>query len=177
VVFAGWLWREPIGWRRWTGLGLALAGVLLAVTRGRSLAPELRFLPGYLAALGAALTWSLYSVLNRRYAAIPSTAMIGSCAAVALLALATHLLLERSVMPSGTQLLSLGLMGIGPTGAAFLLWDHATKRGDLAVLGLWSNAAPVLSTVLLLALGAQPLHWALLIALLLVTGGVVLGRR
>ena len=80
-----------------------------------------------------------------------------SLAMVALLGLLAHLGFERTVMPSFPQWLVLALMGIGPVGAAFLLWDHGTKHGDIPVLGSLSYLAPLLSTLLLVLAGrAEP---------------------
>jgi drug/metabolite transporter (DMT)-like permease len=177
VVLAGVLWREPVGWRRWLALSLALCGVVVAVTRGGALISGFRPAPGHFAALAAAVTWALYSVLNRRFAQVPSAAMIGNCAAVAVLALLIHLLFEVTVMPDGPQWTALVVMGLGPTGAAFLLWDHGTKQGDLALLGLLSNAAPVLSTLGLLLLDTHSAHASQAVALGLVTAGILLGRQ
>ena len=41
----------------------------------------------------------------------------------------------------------------GPTGLAFLAWDHATKHGRLPVLGALSYLAPLVSTLLLILTG------------------------
>ncbi|MEP7314679.1 MAG: EamA family transporter, partial [Pseudomonadota bacterium] len=134
------------------------------------------YLPGYVAALCAALVWSLYSVLNRRNAQVPATALIAACGAVSIAAAAVHLTLETTVLPTTPQLVALLAMGLGPTGAAFLLWDSGTKHGDLALLGILSYAAPVLSTLSLLLFGLSAAHWTQGAAVLLVLAGVVLGR-
>lgn len=133
---------------------------------------------GYAAALACALVWSSYSVLNRRFAAIPSEAMIGVCGAVALLGLATHLLFEpASVRPAGGEWLALAALGIGPLGLAFLAWDYGTKHGDLPVLGTIAYGAPVLSTLLLVLLGLAPPTIQLFIACALVVGGAWIATR
>ncbi|HWU71114.1 MAG TPA: DMT family transporter, partial [Pseudoxanthomonas sp.] len=128
------------------------------------------FVPGYLAALSAAMVWAAYSVLNRRHAQVPSAAIAVACALVSLFGGIAHHLFETHVQPDATQWLALVGMGIGPVGAAFLLWDHGTKRGDIALLGSLSYLAPLLSTLLLVVAGkAQPhVSQAVAIALLLV---------
>ena len=67
------------------------------VTRGQGFAFEAEYALGYGSALVAALAWSTYSVLSRRYASVPSEAITGFCLATAVLAAACHLLLERTV--------------------------------------------------------------------------------
>jgi len=66
------------------------------------------------------------------------------------------------------------LLGLGPVGAAFYLWDYGTKHGHLPLLGVFSYAAPVLSTLLLVAAGDAEPSWQLLAAALLVGGGAAL---
>jgi drug/metabolite transporter (DMT)-like permease len=171
VVFASVLGGTRVSPRQWLGTALGLAAAALLVTRGRAMQVEPEHLPGYAAALGAALIWALYSVLNRRFEAVPSTGMAGACLVAGVLGGAAHLALETTVVPTAGQWLLILALGLGPTGIAFWLWDVGTKRGDLAVLGTLSYAAPLLSTALLLAFGRATPHWTQAVAIgLLLTG-------
>lgn len=131
---------------------------------------------GYLLAVAAALVWSGYSVLNRRLVPdTPTDAVTGFCLATGLLALLAHALLEVTVLPTDAPgWLAVLALGLGPVGAAFYLWDHGTKRGDLRVLGASAYAAPLIGTVLLLALGHGEPSPALLLAAVLIVGGALL---
>ena len=133
---------------------------------------------GYGSALAAALIWSAYSVLNQRFAHIPSTAVAGFCMATAFLALIAHLLFETTVWPATPLewLATLG-MGFGPVGAAFYVWDHGTKHGDIRILGATSYAIPLFSTALLIALGVAQATPTLWLACALITGGAVLAAK
>jgi hypothetical protein len=42
-------------------------------------------------------------------------------------------------------------LGLGPVGIAFFTWDIGMKQGNLPLLGVLSYAAPLISTLLLLA--------------------------
>ncbi|MEK0083571.1 DMT family transporter [Benzoatithermus flavus] len=135
-------------------------------------------LPGYLAAVGCALIWSGYSVLNRRLVAdVPSDAVTGFCLVTAVLALLAHALLEPAVWPEGAAWLAVLLLGLGPVGAAFFLWDHGTKHGRLQVLGAAAYLAPLLGTLLLLLMGRGQPSLGLLAAAVLIVGGAVLAGR
>jgi drug/metabolite transporter (DMT)-like permease len=159
------------------GALLGFAGVvLLAFGRGLDFAGG--YALGYALALGCAFTWSLYSVLSRRFGETPTDAIAAFCTVAALLSLACHLLFEHTVWPaSPAAWLAVLALGIGPTGGAFYLWDHAVKRGDIRALGAFSYATPILSTALLILCGLAPPTGALLIAALLVTVGAVLASR
>lgn len=178
VLFAALLPGVRVRGLQIAGTLLGLVAAIVLVTRGSGIEIQPRYVPGYLAALGAAVIWAAYSVLNRRHAQVPSEAIIAACAMVALLGLLAHLGFEQTVMPRFTQWLVLALMGIGPVGAAFLLWDHGTKHGDIAVLGSLSYLAPLLSTLLLVLAGRAEPHWsqAVAIGLLMVGAWLSLHR-
>jgi drug/metabolite transporter (DMT)-like permease len=177
VLLSAPLAGEKLGWPHLVGALLGFAGVaLLALNRGVNFSDA--YALGYLLALGCAFSWSLYSVLSRRFGETPTDAIASFCAAAAVLSLGCHLLFEHTVWPAtpGAWFAVLAL-GVGPTGGAFYLWDHAVKRGDIRALGALSYAAPILSTGLLIVCGFAAPTSALLLAALLVTAGAVLASR
>ena len=169
--------QERLGWPHLVGALLGFAGVvLLAFGRGLDFAGG--YAVGYALALGCAFVWSLYSVLSRRFGETPTDAIAAFCTVASLLSLVCHLMFERTVWPaSPLAWLAVLALGIGPTGGAFYLWDHAVKRGDIRALGALSYAAPILSTGLLILCGLAQPTGTLLIAALLVTAGAVLASR
>ena len=85
-----------------------------------------------------------------------------------------HAMFESTVWPTPQQSLSILLLGIGPTGLAFLAWDHATKHGNLPLLGALSYFAPLLSTLLLIVAGYAPATLLVGLSALLIVGGALL---
>ena len=177
VVFAGLFGGVSVRAGQWVGTALGLVAAVLLVTRGRGLEVDPAHVPGYLAALGAALIWSVYSVLNRRFADVPPAAITVACTGVAVLGAFAHLAGEQTIAPAAGQWLVLVLMGVGPVGAAFWLWDHGTKRGDIALLGSLSYLAPLLSTLLLVASGRAQAHWIQAVAVALLLAGAWLSVK
>lgn len=177
VLLSAPLAGEKLGWPHLLGAFLGFAGVaLLAFGRGLHFAGD--HMLGYALALGCALTWSLYSVLSRRFGETPTDAIAAFCAASAVLSLVCHLAFERTVWPATpTAWLAVLALGCGPAGTAFYFWDHAVKRGDIRALGALSYATPILSTAILIACGLAEPTSTLLIAALLVTVGAVLASR
>jgi drug/metabolite transporter (DMT)-like permease len=177
VLLSAPLAKERLGWPHLVGALLGFTGVaLLASSRGLGFSGN--YALGYLLALGCAFVWSLYSVLSRRFGETPTDAIASFCAAASLLSLVCHELFETTVWPGSTaSWLAVLALGVGPTGGAFYLWDHAVKRGDIRALGALSYAAPILSTLLLIVFGLAQPSGALAIAALLVTGGAVLASR
>ncbi len=175
VVFSALLPGERLKWQHIAGCALALVGAVLVVTRGQGFSFDPAYLPGYTAALIAALTWSSYSVLSRRLPHVPSDAITGFCIATAILAAIVHLAIEQTVWPeTAWQWAAIVGLGLGPVGLAFYVWDIGVKHGDIQVLGAASYSAPLLSTAILVITGYAAYSHLLLVACLLITAGAVL---
>ncbi|OQW88819.1 MAG: EamA family transporter [Rhodoferax ferrireducens] len=132
---------------------------------------------GYVPALGAALIWASYSLLTKRVAAFP-TAAIGSFAlASGLLSLLCHAFLEPATTLSGQDWLLIAIIGLGPMGAAFFLWDKALKLGDARHIGILSYLTPLLSTGVLTLVSHKPLTWNVGVAAGMIVAAAWLGTR
>jgi drug/metabolite transporter (DMT)-like permease len=175
VLFSAMLPGEGLRPRHVLGACLGLAGTaIIAMQRGAGAAGPAIPLAGFAAALACALIWAGYSVLNRRYRDAPSSMMVGVCGLVALAGAASHALFETSVPVHAGQWLAIVLLGLGPTGLAFLAWDYATKHGNLALLGALSYLAPLLSTAALVAAGDTQARLTLLVAAVAIILGSVI---
>ncbi|MEX2615299.1 MAG: EamA family transporter [Alphaproteobacteria bacterium] len=175
VIFSAALPGERLRWWHILGALAGLAGCVLLVTDGGRVGFRAEFVFGYSAALACAVTWSGYSVLSRRFAAVPTDTVGWFCGASALLGYAAHFIFETTVWPAGAGewLAVLGL-GLGPVGAAFFVWDVGVKHGDIRVLGVFAYFAPLISTLLLIAFGQAPASGVVLTACALIVGGALM---
>jgi len=161
-----------LGPRRLAGTALGFAGCAVLIGGGADLPTGSAL--GLVCALAAALVWATYSVASRRMAAVPTEAVAGFCLGAAVLAGLAHLGFETWMQPGPGQWLAVLLLGMGPVGAAFFLWDVGMKRGDPRLLGTLAYATPVASTVLLVVAGEGVLDARVGIATALVAGGGML---
>jgi drug/metabolite transporter (DMT)-like permease len=182
VLFSALQPGERLSGRHVLGAALGLAGVI-ALFAGK--AEGALFSGGSVVgdalALGCAFVWSLYSVASRRLKEAPTEAVAGFCLVTAFLAALAHFAFEDTVTPAtvGQWLAILGL-GLGPVGLAFYVWDFGVKHGDIKMLGVAAYAAPVLSTLILVAAGFTPATISLAVACALIVSGAAvasLGRR
>ncbi len=176
VLFSGFLPGERLRAPHVLGALIALAGAaLIVLARGDDGGGSVL---GMGLAFVCALTWAGYSVLSRRLGAVPSESVTVYCLATAVLSVVAHLALEETVWPIGPMGWAAVLaLGIGPVGAAFFTWDIGMKRGDIQLLGVASYAAPLLSTLALVAAGiAKPL-WTIAVAAVLIAGGAALAAK
>ena len=158
---------------------LGFGGAALAILGGRAPEPGAPLWAwGYLPALMAAFIWASYSLLTQRVKPFPTSA-IGTFALVSgVLALLCHVWLEPSVALSGADWTLIALLGLGPLGGSFFLWDAALKRGDARQIGVLSFLTPLLSTlVLLISRGETPNLSVGLAALMIVSAAVIATRK
>lgn len=173
VLFSGLLPGESLHWRSIAGALLGLIGTVVLFA-GKGFAPALVYATGYAVAFCCAFVWSGYSVLSRLFPGVPSVAVSGFCIVTAILAALCHVTFEHTVWPEGSEWLAVVLLGIGPVGLAFYVWDIGVKHGDIKLLGVASYAAPLLSTLFLVIAGFAPAHATLGLAALLIAGGGLL---
>jgi drug/metabolite transporter (DMT)-like permease len=158
-------------------IGFAGAVVLFAGRIG-GLSLTASTLWGYALALGCAFVWSSYSVLSRLLKQAPTEAVAGFCLATSALAAVCHGLFETTLWPASPgEWAAIAGLGLGPVGLAFYVWDFGVKNGDIRLLGVAAYAAPVLSTLILVAAGYAPATLSLGLACALIFGGAVVASR
>ncbi|MEO1328717.1 MAG: DMT family transporter [Pseudomonadota bacterium] len=156
VLFSALLPGERLRFGHVAGglIGFAGAAVILIGREGGGLTFEGAHATGFAAAGLCALLWSSYSVLSRLAGEAPTDSVAGFCVAAAVLSALCHLALETTVWPAtALEWASVVGLGLGPVGAAFYVWDYGCKRGDIQMLGVAAYAAPLLSTIVLVAAG------------------------
>lgn len=155
-------------------LAFAGAGIVLAPAAGGVAVPWI----GYALGIGSGCCWATFSLLAR-YQAVPLAAIMPRLFALgALITGAAHALLEPGLWPLPVGLaVTIGLVGAGPYGLAFLAWDAALRSGRSALVGTLAYAVPVLSALLLVATGLASADWRLPVAAAAVVGGCAVAGR
>jgi drug/metabolite transporter (DMT)-like permease len=178
VLFSALLPGERLALHHVIGAVLGLAGTALLLARADVATVSTEHIPGLAAAFCAAFVWAGYSVMSRRFAAVPTDAVAGFCLVTALLAALCHFAFEVTVWPQTLlQWMCVIALGLGPVGAAFYTWDIGMKRGDIRLLGVLSYATPLLSTGFLILAGfARPTPVLAISAFLIAGGGLIAAR-
>ncbi|HEY0885874.1 MAG TPA: DMT family transporter [Ramlibacter sp.] len=132
---------------------------------------------GFVPALAAAIVWATYSLLTRRVRTFP-TAAIGLFGALSgALSVGCHFLFERAATLQPRDWALVAVMGLGPLGGAFFLWDKALKLGDPRQIGILSYLTPLASTLLLMLVTGRSANWSIGLAATLIIGAAILGAR
>lgn len=174
VLASGLLPGERLSLGHSVGALISFAGAAMIVLQnGASFDPET--LPGLGLAFLCALTWTTYSVGSRFLGTTPTEAVAVFCCVTAILSLPLHLAFETAVWPDRIWgWISVLALGLGPVGLAFYVWDIGVKKGDIQLLGVASYAAPLLSTLVLIATGYAAASPSLLAAAGLITLGAAI---
>ncbi|MGO2354733.1 MAG: aromatic amino acid exporter YddG [Marinomonas foliarum] len=182
VLMAGMTKGNSLSWTHLVGAVIAFIGTgIMLQSKGQALEVESNTAyhwTGYAAAFACAFIWSSYSVANRRFQSVPSSAVLWYCLITTLLAGTSHLMIEaQSWTPSINFPISIWIailgLGFGPVGIAFFCWDFGVKKGNLSLLGVLSYTAPALSTAWLGLFTEAQLTTGQIIACLLITAGAL----
>lgn len=153
---------------------LGFGGAALLVTGG-SFAFPAHGVAGHVLAVGAAIVWSTYSLLTRRAGDFPTSTVATFCLVSGLLSLICHALFEPRYHFAASDVPWLIAIGVGPTGAAFFLWDRAVKTGDPRTIGTLAYLTPLLSTLWLALAGVGRLTFVSAIAMAMIICAAMIG--
>ena len=178
VVFASFLPGESFELHHKIGIALGLLGAVLIITKGFTVGFASGLKLGHFLAMACAFIWSAYSVASRRMGHVSTDVVAGFCFITSAVTAVLHFTLEPTVLPQTTvQWAAVAALGLFPLGTGFFAWDHGMKRGDIMVLGALSYAAPLLSTLIMLASGYAAWHWSIGVACLLITAGALISAK
>ncbi len=178
VLFAALLPGEHLRLHHVFGAVLGLAGAIVIITKGGAVGFTAGIKLGHVLALACAFIWSGYSVLSRRMGNVPTDVVAGFCLVTAVVAAILHFALEPTVWPqASSQWAAIFILGLLPLGLGFYAWDIGVKKGDVMVLGASSYAAPLLSTLILVAAGYASASWSIALACVLITAGAVIAAQ
>ena len=159
----------------WIAGILGFSGAALAILSGTELVGG--FAVGYLYAGIAALIFSSYSLISKGLADSPTAAVGGYSFVAGVLAIISHFTFEPAATIEPIQWLWLVLMGLGPLGGSFYLWDHALKHAPAQRVGTIAFFTPLISTVLLLTVTDQRLTPTLGLSAALILLAAIFGSR
>jgi drug/metabolite transporter (DMT)-like permease len=181
VTLVAVLERRGISLLRAAGLVLGLVGVTVVATRGSwAQLLALQFGRGDLWMFMAACTWSIYSVVLRRY--VHGLSVLQLSASTILICAVGLVLVAAALTPSQLQLPptatwgSLLFMGIVGSGFAYLWWNQGVIKMGAARASTFMNLTPLFTMLIGVTLG-EPVSFAQLAGGALIIGGVLMATH
>jgi drug/metabolite transporter (DMT)-like permease len=175
------LGRERASATRIGGIALACAGALLVVG-GEGIVGTWRSFAGAAMIVINCLSFSLYLVLSKpamaRLSARAVVARMFTLGAVLMLPISAYSLWTeewRAISPGAW--LALLLVIAGPTVGAYLINAWALRHADSSLVATYTYLQPVLATILGVIILAEEFHAIVLVAAVMIFGGVALAGR
>lgn len=172
-----WLWPaasililsriQPVTFNQQTllSIGLCLIALLLILPLNQSWNHNWI---GYAFAFSALLSWCFYVLITQKHPGAPPELAPLSLSLGLPVTFILHQCFEKSVIPTPQQWTILILLGAGSATTAFMLWDHAMKKGHAIQLCHLAYLTPLLSVLWLILTGQEALSWSLGLASILI---------
>lgn len=179
---AAWL-KEPLDRWRVLGIGLALAGVLHVVLKGQwGSVASVQWVVGDAWMVGATLSWTLYSLLLKKWSSpLSASARLAAISLAGVLALLPFTLWEQSLQgASGLSLRGLELAALAaalPGYLAYLAYSVMQRELGAARVGVSIYLGPLWSAALGWLVLSEPLHAYHALGVVLVLPGIYLVTR
>lgn len=155
---------------------IGFIGALLIASNG-SVSVSKENILGYSLAALAAFIWASYSLLSKKVKQITTPTIGFFCLISGILSLVCHFIFEPSYALQIKEIPWLILLGVGPMGIAFFLWDTSLKNGDPRIIGSLSYLTPLLSTLLLVLFAGGGIKTITLVAMALIICGAIVGSK
>ncbi len=183
IIFARFMFGEPITVGRLAGLATSTFGVVLLVTNGKlSLLLAMTFSEGDLWMLLAAALFAGYTILVKRIPPdlAPST-FLAAIFVIGLLYLVPWVLWERAgsgtVTFSSTAIIAIVYLGVGPSLLAFLCWNRAIELIGPARASFVYYSLPVFSGLEAALILHESIGWVHVVSGVLILFGIVVATR
>ncbi|MGE3771109.1 MAG: DMT family transporter [Bdellovibrionales bacterium] len=175
-IFAGLILKSRIAVQHVIGLLTAFVGVVLIVTDGDFDNLFAHIHTGHVLAMSSALILGLYASYQayRDDITFDTTGAFFGYSAVLLLAV--HTLFEPAYTPTFPQGLAIIGTGFALCGG-FVCWYHGMNYGNAPVIAATSYSGHIISNLLLVTIGAQPMPPLLLVAAILILGGSLFAAK
>lgn len=173
VIFSMIILKEDLTLRKIVAILISFVGIIVVVTQGEILSPQFANAKGIFFALGAAVTWGLFSTIGKKHDYERVTSMMFYYLFAFLFIALTVSLFSSFPALSLLQLVCLLWLGIFTSGVAFVLWFLALKYGDTAKISSIIYLSPFISMVYIHLLVGEEILLSSILGLVIVIAGII----
>ncbi|MBR2722474.1 MAG: DMT family transporter [Clostridia bacterium] len=173
VVFACIILGERLTARKWIALALSFLGVL-TVAGNELLHFQVGTLLGVLLCIGAAVSYGLFTALNRKWDYDDQITIMLSFFASFVLTLIINLFMGEEFHIGAIQVMGFAWNGMAVMGFASLLWALALKKGGTSKIANLAYITPFLSLVWTFWILKEPISPYSIIGLCLIVVGILI---
>ena len=147
VIFACLIIKEKLTIRKIIAIIISFIGVIIVSSNGNLLHIEKNSIIGTIYCILAAISYGLFSVLNKKQSYNKYTSMMLFYLVSFSISLIYTLITKKMFLPEFNQFLGLFWIGICTSAIAFTAWAIALEKGDTAKISTIAYITPFLSLV------------------------------
>ena len=174
VLFAVPINKEKLTALKIVSLVVCFAGIVVLVTGGNFADVRLSSLPGDLLALGAAVSWGLFSNFGKRNQADPDVSYFVYTIVSLAMSVAAMSALSVFQLPDLPVMAGCAWLGLGNIVLALAMWIRIMKQSSASTAATLSFFAPFVSLALIALLTDEKITVAALIGMALIVAGNVI---
>lgn len=174
IVFAWPILKEKLTVRKLFAITLSFLGVVIVATDGNLLGLNKTNLFGIFCCIGAAISYGLFSVLNKKENYNKFLSMMLFYLVAFVLSLIVNLVQNSLFVPDLPQLLGLSWIGIFTSAIAFTSWILALNNGNTAKISNLAYITPFLSLIWTILILKEKFSAFYLIGLFLIVLGILI---
>ncbi|MCI0531378.1 MAG: DMT family transporter [candidate division Zixibacteria bacterium] len=177
----GWIiLKEKVRLRQMLGMGIALLGVLLLISKGKVWQLSFGRNLGDFLVLASAVTWSIYTVMNRpllqRNSAILVSAIQMGMGFLFFTILAGNKILSQSQTLTSVDWILLASIGIVPSGLAYFWWNAGLARLTAVRTSIFLFIEAVIASIMSVIILGESFTILMLIAAVITIAGVTIAQ-
>ena len=172
VIFACVILKEKMTFRKALAIVLSFVGVIIVTSNGNLLNIEKENILGALYCILAAISYGLFSVLNKKQNYNKYTSMMLFYLTSFCISLVYTLFTKEVFTPALNQFLGLLWIGIFTSATAFTSWAIALEKGDTARISNMAYITPFLSLVWTSVILKEKLNIFSIIGLIIIIIGI-----
>jgi drug/metabolite transporter (DMT)-like permease len=181
MLLAAVVLKEPITWMKAGGVAVGISGILLLILPQMHASDFSASIKGDLLCFVNITSYAIYLILTRqvtqRYSVLTLMKWMFLFSALCTLPMGLSDLVHAPIFSaegSVRDLLCLAYICVFATGLAYFLIPLGLKRLRPTTVSMYSNLQPIIASCIAIYLGQDHFSWTMLIAALLVMGGVIM---
>ena len=177
VIFACLILKEKITIRKIIAIIISFVGVIIVSSNGNLLNIERNSIIGTIYCVLAAISYGLFSVLNKKQNYNKFTSMMLFYLSSFCISLIYCLCAKKTFIPETNQLLGLLWIGIFTSAIAFTSWALALEKGDTARISNIAYITPFISLVWTSVILKEKLSIYSIIGLIIIILGIFIQMK
>lgn len=174
VVFACLILKEPMTAKTAIAIAMSFLGVIIVTADGGLGGLSGSSLTGALCCTMAAVSYGLFSVLNKRKGYDSLFSMLIYHIVAFVLSTLFNAVSGGLFVPAASQLPGLLWIGVGTSAIAYTFWAMALAKGNTAKISTMAYITPFASLIWTAVLLHEPIRWTSVLGLVVIMAGILL---